>query len=203
MDNKFFKKGFTLVEILVSLAIFGVIFSVASGTLYNIYRDWTRQRDYMEVMQDAYWALEFMTTELRQATSITNKAPGADFFIFVSSVRRLEVETPYTGNHIWYWRGDRAPFNTSNENTAMGYNGYLYRGETSLLSTIFPACRLSYEMRRQILSRHIVDNPGAAFFYSVTGNLVTLRLTLRPNPDNTTKPGNRDYEVMTRFRRRN
>jgi len=63
-----FKKGkaFTLIEILVSLAVFGLVMAASGGALCKIYNDWCRQRNDMLYIENARWALEFMSRELRR-----------------------------------------------------------------------------------------------------------------------------------------
>lgn len=70
-NARLFAKGFTLLEILVGLTVFGFVMAAASGVFLGIYRDWQKQRDDILYLENARWALEFMTKEIRRAGAAT------------------------------------------------------------------------------------------------------------------------------------
>jgi hypothetical protein len=178
----------------VSLVVFSIVITGGIGVFYRIYRDWTKQRNYVNCLQSAYWALEFMAMEFRQATStnVTTASPA---------ITRVRLQTPQSGNdYIWYWRGNQ---DSQHEDSSFGYLGYLYRAQTS--NAAFNPSQddeKAYNNRR-VLAQYIADNENGNFFYTENNGLITLELTLRPDPEHNPGPGNRNYNVITRVRRRN
>lgn len=63
--------GFSLLEIIVAVAIFAVTVVGAGGMFISMQQAWERQRDTIELVQDVRWAIEFMTNEIRQADQST------------------------------------------------------------------------------------------------------------------------------------
>ncbi len=60
-------KSFTLIEIMVAIAIFALISVMMGGVFISIQEAQQRQRDKIELLEEANWAMEFMCNELRQA----------------------------------------------------------------------------------------------------------------------------------------
>jgi prepilin-type N-terminal cleavage/methylation domain-containing protein len=65
------KKGFTLVEVTVVLAVLGLMMAAISGVLISVQQGWQRQKDELDLIQNSRWAVEFMSNEVRQANSST------------------------------------------------------------------------------------------------------------------------------------
>ncbi len=193
------KKGVTLIEILSSLAIFSVIVVSAGIVLYNVYRDWHKQRMYAGCISGAYWAAERMATELRQAQA------ALVFQTTSPSVWRVRFRTPASEStsreRIWYWRGDNA--SVDDEDDTFGYEGAFYRAQTD--DDSFDASGSSKaHYQRQTLAGQIVANPSGNNIVTESASpLVVIELTLRPYPDKAEGPNNRNYTVKTTVRRRN
>ena len=66
-------QGFSLVEILVSLTVFGLVMAAAGVAFISIYKNWQRQRDYLQCIENARWAMEFMTNEIRKGGGTIGK----------------------------------------------------------------------------------------------------------------------------------
>ncbi len=178
------KTGFTLIEILVSLAVFGLVMASAAGGLYYLYKDWQKQRDYLQCIENARWAMEFMGNEIRRGGNVVvgSESWGAE------SVVRLQFELPPGGapNMVRYFRGNGAGF---------GPTSTLYRKSGAGLGP--PA-------DRQELANFAVDNPsGNNIFIDASGGLYTIELTARPRPTDPEGPGNRNYTLRTQVRPRN
>jgi prepilin-type N-terminal cleavage/methylation domain-containing protein len=192
-------KAFSLIEVLVSLGVFSVIITTVGSVFFYLYRDWKKQKDYMNVLQDSYWAVEALSSEMRQATDIaaetnptgwrvtTNYLPDKDCGWFWGTDPQF----------VWFWRGTRAGI--ANENETYGYNGFLYRGYGSRKSSVVECRHGAWEFRN-VLCRFVTDY---TYGYDVATNLVFMNLTLRPQPDAPEGPLNRPYRVNTVIRRRN
>jgi prepilin-type N-terminal cleavage/methylation domain-containing protein len=111
-----FKRGkaFTLIEILVSLAVFGLVMAAAGGGLCRIYNDWRRQRDDMRYIEDARWALEFMSREMRHGNPTNiNIGPGPQEW-------RITYDLSATTERSYrYWYGGKGDIRICN----LGWGG--------------------------------------------------------------------------------
>ncbi len=180
------RKGFTLIEVTVGIAIFALVITACGQTMFFIKQDSLRQKASMDLLRNARWAMEFMTNEIRMGES------------FVVSNGNLNFNTPYD-NNIWYWRGDGA---------GLGSNNILYRGTGVTIALA--------NNNRQEIAEFIVDNPdivnnasgqlspdGIAdpIFINQAG-VIYIELNFRPRPNVTESPGNREYTVMTQVRPR-
>ena len=168
-------KGFSLVEILISLVVFGLVMAAAGGAFYGIYNEWRRQRNYLECVENARWAMEFMSNEIKG---------GGSFTVVSSDTAQFDLPT---GERVWYWRGDGGTY---------GETRIIYRG----VGAGFGAANGN----RQELANFIVPNPsGNNTFTDAGGGLYAIELTTRPNPAAPVGEGNRNYALRTRVRPRN
>jgi prepilin-type N-terminal cleavage/methylation domain-containing protein len=73
MNNKTKKnnKGFTLIEMLVSVAVFSVVLTIVLGTIVTIVDTSRKARSMTEVMNNLNFSFESMTRTLKSATKIT------------------------------------------------------------------------------------------------------------------------------------
>jgi prepilin-type N-terminal cleavage/methylation domain-containing protein len=65
------KKGFTLVEVMVAVTVFSLVVVAAGGSFFSVRQSWQRQRDTIDLIQNARWAMELMSNEIRQARATT------------------------------------------------------------------------------------------------------------------------------------
>jgi len=201
------KRSFTLIEILVSLAVFGLLMPAIGLAFYNIYRDWQRQKAYIEAMTNAQWTVELMAQEIRQAILFDIQTSDPNIW-------RTRVSTPATGSndHIWYWRGDQT---LQQESNVFGYRGYIYRALTSQdyfwtwqwIWWPFYGYYIywPYNYRHQ-LSSFVVDNPSGNSLIrqdALDSNLIIIELTVRPKPDSPVGHNNRNFTIKTQIRLRN
>lgn len=178
------RRSFTLLEVLVAIAIFGLVVAAAARTFASIQTAWRKQRNTIDLVQNARWALERIANELRNGANIST--PGGDRV-------RFELSPGGPANRVWYWRG-----NTASDTTVRGNRNFLYRGPGISITVAYS--------NRQQLADFIVDNPppGSDPIFANAGGLITITLTVRPNPAlPPTAPGNRDYTLRTRVRVRN
>ena len=63
------KNGLSLIEVMVALTIFSASMAAASGVFVAIQDAWRRQKTTIELIQNGRWAMEFMTNEIRTASS--------------------------------------------------------------------------------------------------------------------------------------
>ncbi len=198
------RRAFTLVEILISLAVFGLVMAAAGGALYGVYNDWRRQRNYMECIENARWAMEFMGNEIRYTIPSPPPPPPrfppwARLDIQASGQRvSFGIDTDADNSPdtlVWYWQG-----NTASDTTGFGDRTYLYRGIGNTINVAYNA--------RQQLANFIVNNPSGNDIFSFIGpppdrSYLIIELTLRPNPSAAEGPGNRNYTLRTQVRPRN
>jgi type II secretory pathway pseudopilin PulG len=203
MKNKRAVRSFTLLEILVSVAVFSSAMVLGGSAFYYIHKSWVKQRDYLEVIKSAYWAMDFMATELRQAKVLQLRLPGWDSWNNIPFRRiyaRTQVSEDSSLENIFYWRGNK---DRAHETDDWGYTGNIYRAQTNSDKFDPFGAADDAQNHRRLLTGYIVDNPGGNFFYSEINGLITLELTLRPFPDRPEGSGNRNYTITTKIRRRN
>lgn len=177
------RRSFTLLEVLVAIAVFGLVVTAAAGTFAAIQQAWRRQRNTIDLVQNARWAMERIANELRRGGAPIATPGGGN---------RLRFQLSPT-NRVWYWRG-----NTDSDTTGLGDETFLYRGVGNNLASD------AYPMRQQ-LANFIVPNPppGSDPIFVNAGGLITITLTVRPNPAQPAGPNNRDYTLRTQVRGRN
>jgi|GEM_PF-2012298 len=67
MGSKKKYKGFSLLEIMVAMVVFATLTVTSSGVLTYLSKAWRQKRSEYDVIHNARWALERMTSELRQS----------------------------------------------------------------------------------------------------------------------------------------
>lgn len=148
-------RGFTLVEVTVAITVFALVMIAAGGSFISIQQSWQRQKSAIERIQNARWAMGFMSNEIRG---------GGDFTVV--SADRAQFDLP-TGEMVWYWRGDAGTY---------GDSRIIYRGVGAGLGVA--------NGNRQELANFIVDNPsGNAIFrqHPSISNLYIIELTVEKN----------------------
>lgn len=180
------KKGFTLIEILVSLAAFSLVMVSMGSAFYKIYNDWLRQRDYNLVLENSRWAMEFMSNEIRSGFGDDTVSDAAESL--VPAHKLLKFEVPSSGK-IYYWLGA----------SGAGESFVLYRGVGNNFNTANNARR---ELCRFVESSADIFN---VFDAVALGDncTVSINLTVRPRPEQPESAGNRNFTFRTRVRPRN
>lgn len=180
-------KGFSLIEVLVSLAVLGLIFAGAAATFSSVQQAWRKQRNTIDLVQNARWALERMANEIRQGGApVTISGGGGERIRFRPSPG---PPAPF----VWYWRG-----NTPSDGTGFGDRNFIYRGEGTGLGGLGGA----YNVRQQ-LANFIVANPsGNNIFTNAGGGLYTIELTVNPK-SGPPPPTSGNYTLRTQVRVRN
>lgn len=174
------KKGFSLLEVLVAVTVFGLVAAAAGGTFAPMQQAWRKQRNSISLVQNGRWAMEFITNELRQGGAVTISGGG----------QRLQFR-PYPGPpaaFVWCWRGNGG---------GLGAATIIYRGTGANIAAA--------NGNRQELANFIVfPNPsGNDIFTDAGGGLYALELTVRPNPAQPLGRENRNYVLITQARPRN
>lgn len=199
------RKGFTLLEVLVAIAVFALIVTASAGTFATIQQAWRKQRNTIDLAQNARWAMEFMANEIRHTTAgggwgdIAILAGGRGARLGIDADGDSVVDT-----RVVFWRG-----NTASDTTGQGHQNYLYRGIGNNIAPAYPT--------RQQLANFIVNNPdlvnnatglppsdGAIDpVFILNGGLLNIELTVRPRPTSLVGRENRDYTLRTQVRVRN
>lgn len=205
------RKGFTLIEILVSLAAFSLVMVSMGSAFYRIYNDWQRQRDYNLVLENGRWAMEFMSNDIRLGYGDYSFANSGETSEGLADFQFLSFETPPvdTGNNekIYYWKeldpqGQLVLYRMNRQLTGGSKQGRQNGKDNSKSFSWYKANGLVRE-----LCRFVVDDGVDTFTISscdASGNcMVEIRLTVRPRPLQPEGPGNRNFTFRTRVRPRN
>lgn len=167
--------GFTLVEIMVALAVFAIIIVGAAGLFISVRDSWRIQKTNLELAQNARWAMEFITNEVRHSSIGT--------VVIQESGRALRFGVNTDGNiangddqRVVYWRGNDSV--DSCGGSSQGYQNYLYRGIGNNVNNACPG--------RHQIADFIADNPNNDPIFIENGGVVTITLTVENNNKNLT-----------------
>lgn len=89
--------GFTLIEVVVAMAIFGLIFTGVSNLMFAGMQSWAYGENHIDVMQNLRYSLDIMTRELRQADQIDASSDG-DYIKFTIDTDTFQYQLD-TANH--------------------------------------------------------------------------------------------------------
>jgi type II secretory pathway pseudopilin PulG len=182
------KNTFTLIELIISVTLFAMIFISAGGTFYALINNWARQRNAVMVIQDIRWAVKFIGQEVRAGTSAggpmqakSNNNPINHLKIGIDSDNNGSRDTM-----VWYWRGDQA-----DDATQYGSRDFIYRGTGADLAAAYT--------NRVMLCDFVVANPsGNDIFDMSPGNReLIMEITMRPTPGTAEGYLNRNFTIIT------
>lgn len=98
LDKKDNKKGFTLIEVLVSLSIFTMVIVIAVGVLLTMVDANSRAQNMQSVMTNLSFAVDSMTRDIRTGTNYfcqsSNSSAGS------ATVPALSSSLPVSGNDV-------------------------------------------------------------------------------------------------------
>lgn len=178
------RKGFSLVEVLVALAVLGLISAGAADAFFSVQQAWRAQRNAINLTRNSRWALERMVSEIRQCTGfMTGMAINPPDT--VPAGRNIQIFN-MGADTVWYWRGNGGI--TGDVNT-------LYRGTGWSFTDAY--------LNRRTLTHTIVGNTSGNNIFSVPeSGLCTIELTVRPRPTVSVGSYNRNYTLRTQARHR-
>ena len=117
-------KGFTLVELMITIALVGIILSVGPNLLLNLVRFWRLQLGRANVQQNARNSLDLMNRTLRQATSSTivvsnrsNQPPYSWISFSIDKGTGAAI-----GNYGFYQEGKNLKYMKSGSTTTIAEN---------------------------------------------------------------------------------
>jgi prepilin-type N-terminal cleavage/methylation domain-containing protein len=92
------KKGFSLLESMVAVTVFGLVITAGGGILASIQQSWRRQEGSSEAMGNLGWAEEFISNEIRGAGNLAVSSGGESV--------GFELSPGGPSNRFWYWRSN-------------------------------------------------------------------------------------------------
>lgn len=107
---KYSRRSFTLLEVLIVMALFSLISLGVAGIIRTVYQSWLIQRTNLDLIQNARWALQRITQELHQAQvksllkviGGTNTAGFCDGYVESACDALYAVDV--NSNGFYYWR---------------------------------------------------------------------------------------------------
>ena len=79
IEREDMRGGFTLLEVMISIAVFSIVFGSAAGMFSSVQYAWQKQKNSAEVLRQTQWAMELMINEIRLAeSSSVNVGVGGD-----------------------------------------------------------------------------------------------------------------------------
>lgn len=161
------KTGFTLVEAIVGVAIFGLLAVGISMIMISAMQSWMRQNASVTMVEELRWAMEIIVNELREAdkseVTISPSGECSDCVRFEKDSDRNRWLDDMT---VWYWQG-----------TGTDDANVLYRGVDDFGLRSFTTA----EGHKTQVVTHLVDNPLSEPKFSKSGDVVTIVLTTRVN----------------------
>lgn len=182
---KISKKSFSLIETMVGIAVFGMMSLVITSMIISAERSGDNQIKNVTVLNEANWALELFSNELRHADpgsiSVDWSGKGISFDMDTDGDNNPDTSIRYERQWVW----------------GTGYTNIFVRSQQWWWGWWW------WGWRERDLMHLCVDNPGGADIFSRNGGLVTITLTVRPRPDQAAGKNNRELTLKTRVRTRN
>lgn len=207
MKNKL--KSFTLVEVVVAVGLFAVLFVVIGGTFYASINAWTRQKNTLQLVQDARTALDMICDEVRHTQrDVTAPPPVSLLGLYdndddgdtTEDARAFYIVIDGDGDGdaddwVWYWYYllDTPP------------DYKIYRGvDIDSGGASLPASFTNAEGNSSVLIAGVDVDPGNIIFnLDLNNEVLTIDLKVRPHPDQLEGHLNRNITVQTKVRVRN
>ncbi|RLI02084.1 hypothetical protein DRO38_04370 [Candidatus Bathyarchaeota archaeon] len=185
-------RGFSLIELMVALGVSSLIIVGIGGLYISVQRSWQKQRSILELVQNVRWATQFISNEVRLSTSTST--PGWARIQTQAGGRRLSFGIDTNGDdvpdtRVWYWQGNGG---------IAGDIDKIYRGTGVSLGGPAGANR-----NRQEIVNFLVTNPSGNRIFSLTGDILTVEFTVRPDPSLPAGSRNQNFTVQTQIRVRN
>ncbi len=191
IKGKQLKESFTLIEMIVSIAVFSILAVSAGGTFISMSESWNRQKNKVYLIQGVRWAMDSISREVRESAE-----SGLGRLKVSGGGDRLKFGKDRDGDgdfdnsdrpFIYYWIGNGGVWGDSDK---------LYRGEGNN--------RPQANANRQEAVNFLVDpNPSGNYIFDLSSGVLTIELTVRPDPDNPPDGGNQDYTLRSKMRPRN
>ena len=90
--NKNFKKGFTLIEMMVAVALFSIVMTISVGSLLSLVDANRKAQSLKSVMNNLNFALENMSRTMRVGTNYDCGSVGSPLDCAVSGSNRINFE---------------------------------------------------------------------------------------------------------------
>ena len=177
-------KGFSLLEVLVAIAVLGLVMAGASGVFSSVQQAWRKQRNTIDLVQNARWALEFMVNEARGSTETS--PPGWAQIQIQAGGQRLQIGTDSNGDNNPDRQVQYQRLGTTVQRRWRNFPGGPWQPWEELSNFI------------------VFPNPsGNAIFTNPSSGLYAIELTVRPQPTQPAGRENRNYTLRTQMRARN
>lgn len=192
------KKAFTLIETLVGVAVMSLVAIAASSVAITAIGSFAKQNMRLLLIEEARWAIDFMSDELRHAEGSTmDDRSSGNSLVF-------QVDTDYDGTMAdeWWYRYRRS---SQGFFFATVWTNQIYRQPG------FSSWGVWWGPTSDQVIYTIIDNPdldgvgGTEDIFDESGGYVTIELTVRPDPTPTVLSGklNRPITFRTSVRARN
>jgi len=190
------KKTFTLIEVLVVLAVFSFVIMGATRALISVQNAWAKQKQRIGLIQDSRWISEKLGLELRHGADDTGKGKlqvqaGDGRLVFGFDFDR-DRDYDNDDQRIWYWVG-------TGHGAHGGDPGKLYKGIGQGLGNTHG----DPEAVAVGICETDEENDDYSRFDEEDDGLVRLTFILRPHPLEEDAPGNRSFHFLTKIRARN
>jgi len=194
------KNGLSLIEVLVALAVFSAVMAAATGVFVSVHQAWRKQKNTVEIIQRARWAMEFMTNEIRHAQT-DDSGGGKDHPKDSDKGRALVFgfDTNFNGNvdtQIQY------ALDTDSQTIQRCTRGVIAHGGGKKGGGGWLNCE-------DLITHVVTSDPGGKnpsgnpIFDATNDGFVVIELTFRPDLSLPEGTGNRNFTLRSAVRTRN
>lgn len=105
-QNKTVKRGFSLVEMIISIFIFSILILMLTGTFAGFYKNYSRQKKVQKDIENAQYVLNLMAKRLRTSVILWPSSPPSESTFFLgseTSSNRLDTYDYSKGQCVRYF----------------------------------------------------------------------------------------------------
>ena len=180
------RRAFTLIEILVAIAVFASVTVSTAGIFFFVHNAWQTHKKDLNLIQNARWAIDFMTAELRSSYVHDLRSYTVDGeSVYALSYNIYDTQSGSYSNRMWFWRegvvlyrGEGDDFTAAHDNrvpladslkegttifeadndTPGGRNNFI-KMEVEVESKGIAGETRTYKVRGQVIMRHQDPSP--------------------------------------------
>lgn len=166
VNNRKLKKSFSFAEMILAIFIFSLVAAAGGGAMFSIQNSWKETKRQLDLVQQARWALEFMSADIRGGRNA-----NASSMAGLNTVLRIDVDINSDGNwdRVWYWEGDGS--------VDYGDEGVIYRGvDGHPITGGMNSLRKAALVKQELIE--LVDSGAGTNFTATGGDLITIIFSL-------------------------
>lgn len=181
MNNKIIKNkaGFTLLEIIISLALFTIIIILVSDAYQVMQRAYNKNSNIAELTQNARVSLDRLTRELRQSSSIATALPETDTDPENPPAGQIFFQNGHDTSQITYLR-----YYLDGANFMRQHKAYYFEEEPSVYVAYNSLGQGGEPPLENIIDNRVVGEYFSDLKFWGANGLINISLSLNKNQNN-------------------